>query len=140
MIEGSGQAKPADPKYLCNRPGTKTASAGCSGWEPPWWAGPSHREESEKHCWGKSGCKTKHCWGLVGRAGCRHRKVVQNRHSVQADTRDYAGRLHPSSKSGPDMIISCDDLRLVGSTRHRKVVQNPHPIYYLKYCQIHKEI
>ena len=70
----------------------------------------------------------------VGRARCRHRKVVQNPHSVQADTHDYflrrpkAGRLHPSSKSGPDMIISCGDLRLVGSARHQKVVQNPHSI------------
>ena len=57
--------------------------------------------------------------GSVRRARCRHRKVVQNPHSVQADTHDYfleqpkAGRLHPSSKSGPDMIISCGDLRLV---------------------------
>ena len=70
----------------------------------------------------------------MGRAKCRHRKVVQNHHFVQADTHDYflrlpkAGRLHPSSKSGPDMIISCGDLRLVGSTRHQKVVQNPHSI------------
>ena len=69
--------------------------------------------------------------GSVGRARCRHRKVVQNTHSVQDDTHDYflrrpkAGRLHTSSKSGPDMIISCGDLRLAGSTRHRKVVQNP---------------
>ena len=50
------------------------------------------------------------------------------------DTHDYflrrpkAGRLHPSSKSGLDMIISCGDLRLVGSTRHQKVSQNPHSI------------
>ena len=36
-----------------------------------------------------------------------------------------AGRLRPSSKSGPDMIISCGDLRLAGSICHRKVVQNP---------------
>ena len=47
-------------------------------------------------------------------------KVVQNPQCVQADTHDYflprPGRL--SSKSGPDMIISCGDLRLVGS--HRK--------------------
>ena len=47
--------------------------------------------------------------------------MVQNPHSVQADTHDYflprPGRL--SSKSGADMIISCGDLRLVGS--HRKV-------------------
>ena len=53
---------------------------------------------------------------------------------VFPDTHDYllrrpkAVRLHPSSKSGPDMIISCGDLRLVGATRHRKVVQNPHSI------------
>ena len=33
-------------------------------------------------------------------------------------------------KSGPDTIISCGDLRLVASTLHRKVVQNPHSIYY----------
>ena len=64
----------------------------------------------------------------------RHRKVVPNPHSVQADTHDYflrrpkAGRLHPSSKSGPGMIISYGDLRLVGSARHQKVVQNPHSI------------
>ena len=51
---------------------------------------------------------------------------------VVPDIHDYflrrpkAGRLHPSSKSGPDMIISCGDLGLVGSNRHRKVVQNPH--------------
>ena len=63
-------------------------------------------------------------------ARCRHRKLVHNPHSVQADTHDYflprpkAGRL--SSKSGPDMIISCGDLRLVGSARHRKVSHNPH--------------
>ena len=62
-------------------------------------------------------------------ARCRHRKVVQNPHSVHADTHDYffrrpkAGRL--SSNSGPDMIISCGDLRLVGSARHRKVSHNP---------------
>ena len=74
--------------------------------------------------------------GSVGRARCRHRKVVQNPHSVKADTHDYflrrpkADRLRPSSKSGPDMIISCGDLRLVGSTRHQKVVQNPYHIYY----------
>ena len=47
--------------------------------------------------------------------------MVQKPHSVQADTHDYflpqPGRL--SSKGGPDMIISCGDLRLVGS--HRKV-------------------
>ena len=60
-------------------------------------------------------------------AGVGFRRVVP-------DTRDYflrqpkAVRLHPSSKSGPHMIISCGDLRLVGSTRHRKVVQNPHSI------------
>ena len=54
------------------------------------------------------------------RAGFGFRRVVQ------ADTHDSAGRL--SSKSGPDMIISCGDLRLVGSTRHRKVSQNPHSI------------
>ena len=70
----------------------------------------------------------------MGRARCRHRKVVQNPHSVQADTHDYllrrpkARRLHPSSKSGPDMIISCGNLRLVGSARQQKVVQNPHSI------------
>ena len=56
-------------------------------------------------------------------ARCRHRKVVQNPHSVQADTHDYflprPGRL--PSKSGPDMTISCGDLRLFGSARHRKV-------------------
>ena len=49
--------------------------------------------------------------------------MVQNPHSVQADTHGYfllrPGRL--SSKSGADMIISCGDLRLVGSARHRKV-------------------
>ena len=73
--------------------------------------------------------------GSMGRARCRHRKVVQNPHSVQANTHDYflrrptACRLHQSSRSGPDMIISCGDLRLVGSSRHRKVVQNPHSIY-----------
>ena len=72
--------------------------------------------------------------GSVGRARCRHQKVVQSPLSVQADTHDYslrrpkAGRLHPSSKSGPVMIISCGDLRLVGSTRHPKVVQNLHSI------------
>ena len=71
---------------------------------------------------------------LVG--STRHRKVSQNHHSVQADTHNYflrrpkAGRLHPSSKSSPDVIISCGDLRLVGSTRHRKVSLNPHSIYY----------
>ena len=76
----------------------------------------------------------------TGGSGCRHRKVVQNPPppSVQADTHDYflrrpkAGRLHPSSKSGPEspplsklthMIISCGDLRPVGSIRHRKVVR-----------------
>ena len=70
----------------------------------------------------------------AGGSRCRQRKVVQNPHSVQADIHDYflrrpnAGRLHPSSKSGPDMIISCGDLRLVGSARHRKVVQNSHSI------------
>ena len=54
--------------------------------------------------------------------------MFQNPYSVQADTHDYflrrpkAGR--PSSESGPDMIISCGDLRLVGSTRHRKVSHN----------------
>ena len=59
------------------------------------------------------------------RAGVGFRRVVQ-------DTHDYflrppkASRVHPSSKSGPDMIISCGDLRLVGSTRHGKMVQNPH--------------
>ena len=55
----------------------------------------------------RSGCKTKHCWGLGG-----------------------VGSV-PPSKSGPEpplsklthMIISCGDLRLVGSTHHRKVVQ-----------------
>ena len=58
------------------------------------------------------------------RAGVGFRRVVP-------DTQDYfsrrpkAGRLHPSSKSSSDMIISCGDLRLVGSTRHRKVIQNP---------------
>ena len=45
--------------------------------------------------------------------------MVQNPHSVQADTHDYflprPGRL--SSKSGTDMIISCGDQRLVGSAR-----------------------
>ena len=72
----------------------------------------------------------------TGGSGCRHRKVVQTHPppSVQADTHDYflrrpkASQLHPSSKSGPDMIICCGDQRLVGSTRHQKVVQNPLPI------------
>ena len=45
--------------------------------------------------------------------------MVQNPHSVQADTHDYflprPGRL--SSKSGADIIISCGDQRLVGSAR-----------------------
>ena len=58
----------------------------------------------------------------------RHQAAVGFRRVVP-DTHDYflrrpkAGRLHPPSKSGPDMIIFCGDLRLVGSTRHRKVVQ-----------------
>ena len=47
--------------------------------------------------------------------------MVQNPQCVQTDTHDYflprPGRL--SSKSGPDMIISCGDLRLVNS--HQKV-------------------
>ena len=63
-------------------------------------------------------------------ARCCHQKVVQKPPFVQADTHDYflprpkASRL--SSKSGPDMIISCGDLRLVGPVRHRKVSHNPH--------------
>ena len=74
-----------------------------------------------------------------GRSGCKPNTAggsVQNSHSVQADTHDYflrrpkAGRLHPSSKSGPDMIISCGDLRVVGYTRHRKVSQNPDSILW----------
>ena len=104
---------------------------------PPSKSGP----ESPGHREGGGGVvvKPNTARGSVGRAQCRHRKVVQNPHSVQADTHDYflrrpkAGRLHPSSKNGPDMIISCGDLRLVGSTRHRKVVHNPHSVYYSWY-------
>ena len=61
------------------------------------------------------------CGNLRLLGSTRHRKVVQNPHSVQADTHDYflrrpkAGRLHLSSKSGPDMIIFCGGLRLVGA-------------------------
>ena len=90
---------------------------------------PSHREVEVV-------VKSNTSGGSVGRA----QKVFQNPHSVQADTHDYflprpkAGRFHPASKSGPDMIISRGDLRLVGSTRHRKVVQNPHSIYYFFIC------
>ena len=49
--------------------------------------------------------------------------MVQNPHSVQADTHDYflPRPCRLSSKSGADMIISCDDQRLVSSARHRKV-------------------
>ena len=94
--------------------------------------------ESQGHREGEVVVKPNTAGGSVGRARCRHRKVVQNPPSVQADTHDYflrrpkAGRLHPSSKSGPDMIISCSDLRLVCSPRHRKVVQNPHSVYYTR--------
>ena len=55
--------------------------------------------------------------------------------SVGCQTHDYflrrpkAGRLRPLSKSGPDMIISCGDLRLIGPTRHRKVSKIP-SLYY----------
>ena len=48
-------------------------------------------------------------------ARCRHRKVVQNPHSSQADTHDYFLTRGSHRK---DMIISCEDLRLVGSARH----------------------
>ena len=57
--------------------------------------------------------------------------MIQNPHSIQADTHDYflrrpkAGRLHPSSKSGPDMIISCGDLRLVGSKSSKSGSEPP---------------
>ena len=74
-------------------------------------------------------------------ARCCHRKVAQNPHSVQADTHDYflprPGRL--SSKSGPDMIISCGDekcstltvlaLRL-GGVMSQRLHQNPHHIWW----------
>ena len=59
------------------------------------------------------------------RAGVGCRRIVPDTHDYFL-LRPKAGRLHPSSKSGPDMIMSCGDLRLVGSTRHREVVKNPH--------------
>ena len=66
----------------------------------------------------RSGCKTKHCWGF---------NIATKKWSrTPTLSKLTAGRLHPSSKSGSDLIISCGDLRLVGFTRHRKVVQNPH--------------
>ena len=61
-------------------------------------------------------------------ARCRHRKVVQNAHSVQADTHDYflprPGRL--SSKSGPTLAVSA--LRL-GGMMFQRLCQNPHHIW-----------
>ena len=61
------------------------------------------------------------------RAGAGFRRVVPDTHDYFL-RRPKAGRVHRSSISGPDMIISCGDLRLVGSTRHQKVIQNPHSI------------
>ena len=64
---------------------------------------PGHREESEKHYWGRGGCKTKHSLGLG---------VAIKKWSIT-----------PTLSKLTHMIISCGDLRLVGSTRHQKVVQ-----------------
>ena len=58
------------------------------------------------------------------RAGVGFRWVVPDTHDYFL-RRPKAGAPHPSSKSGSDMIISCGDLRLVGSNRHRKVSQHP---------------
>ena len=57
-----------------------------------------------------------------------HHPIGPQGPAQQREHRPKAGWLHPSTKSGPDMIISCGDLRLVGSTRHQKVSQNPHTI------------
>ena len=76
--------------------------------------------------WGGGG---PHSIGPGGLFWTRRRADVGFLWVVQADTHAYflprpkADRL--LSKSGPDMIISCGDLRLVGSTRHRKVSHNP---------------
>ena len=85
---------------LCIRP--------ARGWGGPYSIGPRRTflDAAKGGCWFSAGCLP-HDYFL---------------------RRPKAGRLHPSSKSGPVTIISCGDLRLVGSARHQKVVQNPHSI------------
>ena len=79
----------------------------------------------------RNGRKTKHCWGL----GVAIKKWSRHDDFLR---RPKAGRLHPSSKSGPDIIISCGDLRLVGSTRHRKVSQNPGLVGGVVFQRLHQ--
>ena len=56
---------------------------------------PGHRER-EKYC------KTKHCWGSVGRARCRHGKVVQNPYSVYYYSAvQYSWSIHPRETRSP---------------------------------------
>ena len=89
----------------------------CRGWGGPHSIGLRRAilDAAKGGCWFSAGCP-RHTWLFINSYILRLPK---------------AGRLHPSSKSGPDMIISCGDLRLVVSTRHRKVVQNPHFILSL---------